>query len=111
MIARIWRGQATAANAGAYQLHVRKDVFPKLKHITGHRGAYLLRRAVDNRVEFLAVTLWESIEAIRQFSGNNVTTAVVEPEARAVLAEFDAFATHYEVAYGSGAPDVALPLA
>ena len=104
MIARIWRGQTTAANAEAYQLHVMKDVFPKLKHITGHRGAYLLRRAVNNRVEFLAVTLWESIEAIRQFSGNDVTTAVVEPEARAILADFDAVATHYEVAFAELPP-------
>ena len=97
MIARIWRGQSTAVNAEAYQVHVTEDVFPKLKHIAGHRGAYLLRRATDDRVEFLAVTLWESIEAIRRFSGNDVTTAVVEPEARGVLAEFDDFATHYEV--------------
>jgi hypothetical protein len=54
---------------------------------------------VDERVEFLAVTLWDSMETLRKFAGADPAVAVVEPEARAVLAEFDDFATHYELAY------------
>jgi heme-degrading monooxygenase HmoA len=99
MIARIWRGKATKLNAEAYCQHVVKAVFPKLKNLAGRHGTYLLRRAIDDRVEFLAVTFWDSIEAIKQFSGSDVSTAVVAPEARAVLAEFDDFVTLYEVAY------------
>jgi hypothetical protein len=48
-------------------------------------------------VEFLAVTLWESIDAIKGFAGENFEIAVLEPEARAVLSQFDDFACHYEV--------------
>lgn len=100
MIARIWKGKATKANAEAYCQHVVKAVFPKLKNLAGHQGAYLLRRAIDDRVEFLAVTFWDSIEAIKRFSGEDVSTAVVAPEARTVLAEFDDFVRLYDVAYG-----------
>ena len=105
MIARLWRGVAVAGNAEAYQRHATGAVFPALRDIRGHRGAYLLKGVLSGRTEFLAVTLWDSIEAIRAFAGDDPETAVVEPEARAVLAEFDDFARHYEVAYdGVSAP-------
>lgn len=99
-IVRIWRGRATPANAAAYARHVTERVFPSLSGIRGHRGAYLLRRETEGRVEFLAVTLWESMQAVREFAGEQPDTAVVEPEARAVLAEYDDFARHFELIHG-----------
>jgi len=101
MIARLWRGVADASKADAYQRHAMATVFPALRDIPGHRGAYLLRRVTGERTEFLAVTLWDSIDAIHAFAGAAAERAVVEPEARAVLAEFDDVARHYEVAYDS----------
>ena len=101
MIARTWRGTATGANADAYARHFRDQVAPQLKMLTGNRGSYLLRREVGERTEFVALTFWESREAIRAFAGNDIERAHVEPQARAVLAEFDEFADHYEVAFSS----------
>ena len=49
MIARLWRGQATNAQADAYFRHVTGTVFPSLKDLAGHRGAWLLRRQADGR--------------------------------------------------------------
>jgi heme-degrading monooxygenase HmoA len=98
MIARLWRGKASDdANAEAYARHVSGTVFPSLKELAGHRGAWLLRRDVDDGREFLAVTLWESRQSIEAFSGPDIGKAIVEPHARAVLSEFDDFADHYEV--------------
>lgn len=99
LIVRIWRGQTTIENAGAYVRHVTGTVFPSLAEIRGHRGAYLLQRHTAGRIEFLAVTVWESVDAIRAFAGCDVEAAVVEPEARAVLAEFDSFSRHYELVH------------
>ena len=99
MIVRLWRGQAPHATADAYFCHVTETVFPSLKALSGHRGAWLLRRKVDGHTEFLALTLWDSLEAIQAFAGNDIGTAIVEPEARAVLSDFDEFARHYEVAF------------
>ncbi|HLH90577.1 MAG TPA: antibiotic biosynthesis monooxygenase [Xanthobacteraceae bacterium] len=98
MIARIWRGQATADNAPRYEAHATRHVFPSLAALPGHRGAYLLTRQTKGDVEFLAVTLWESIEFVKAFAGDDPEVAVVEPEARAVLSDFDGFARHYEIA-------------
>ena len=101
MIVRQWRGSATPANADAYFHHVTGTVFPSLTGLAGHRGAYLLRRDVEDGVEFLAVTLWVSREAIHAFAGPDIDVAVVEPQAHAVLKEADGFVKHYEVAFGA----------
>jgi heme-degrading monooxygenase HmoA len=100
MIVRIWRGRAKAANADAYERFVTTRVFAELPAIEGHRGAYLLKRPVDEEVEFVAVTLWQSLDAIRKFAGDDIDRAVIEPEARALLSSFDDVVRHFELAYG-----------
>ena len=101
MISRLWRGQATSGNADAYAQHFSHTVTASLKTMAGHRGAWLLRRDADGHAEFLAMTLWESRQAIEAFTGPDIGKAIVEPEARAVLSAFDDFAHHYEVAFKS----------
>jgi heme-degrading monooxygenase HmoA len=100
MIARIWRGIAgSSTDADAYERHVTGKVLPSLAAIPGHRGARVLRRAEAGRIEFLVITFWVSMESIRKFAGEAADSAVVEPEARAVLIEYDDFVRHYEVAH------------
>ncbi len=99
MILRMWRARATVEKSGEYVEHATQKVFPALHAIEGHRGAYLLRRAVDGAVEFVVLTLWESMEAVRRFAGVKPEKAVVEPEARAVLTAFDESLTHFEVVH------------
>jgi hypothetical protein len=42
--------------------------------------------------------MWfESLDAVRTFSGDDYELAVVPPEARALLSHFDARSAHYEV--------------
>jgi len=103
MIVRMWRGEAKVANAEAYERFVTTKVFAALPAIPGHRGAYLLKRPIDggDEVEFIAVTLWESRDAIRGFAGDDIDRAVVEPEARAVLSGFDDFVRHFELAHAT----------
>ena len=69
MIVRTWRGRAKAENADAYQRFVTTKVFAALPSIQGHRGATLLRRRVGDEVEFVAMTTWDSLEAIKAFAG------------------------------------------
>jgi heme-degrading monooxygenase HmoA len=105
MIARIWRGIADSpVDADAYERHVTEKVLPSLAAIRGHRGARVLRRSERTRTEFLLITFWDSMEPIREFAGEAVDSAVVEPEARAVLAEYDDFVRHYEITHATRDP-------
>jgi uncharacterized protein len=99
MILRMWRARSRAEKTGEYVQHAIKKVLPALRAIEGHRGAYLLRRAVDGAVELVVLTLWESMAAVRRFAGAEPEKAVVEPEARAILSGFDEFVTHFEVVH------------
>jgi len=100
MIARFWRGWTSAANADAYETLLRTRILPHIHEIAGFRGAHLLRRDVDEGVEFATITYFESMDAVRAFAGENLTVAVVPPEARALLARFDERSVHYEVVQG-----------
>ena len=97
MVLRMWKARSTAKKAAAYVEHATKKVFPMVRAIEGHRGEYLLRREVDDGVELVVLTLWDSMEAVRRFAGPEPDTAVVEPEARALLTSFDEYVTHFEV--------------
>jgi heme-degrading monooxygenase HmoA len=104
MIVRAWRGRAAAANKQGYVAHFRSKVLPELRHIDGFLGASLLRAPHPGGVEFLVLTSWRSMDAIRAFAGDEVSRAVVEPGAVAALVDFDATVTHYEVVEEIGAP-------
>jgi heme-degrading monooxygenase HmoA len=102
MIVRHWRGVASTATANAYARHATETVFPSLAKLAGHRGAWLLRRDADGQTEFVALTLWDTLDSIRAFAGDDISTAIVEPEGQAALRTYDNFATHYEVVFRSG---------
>ena len=98
MIARLWKGRAAdRRNADAYVRHLKSNVVPELKGIAGYREVRLMKREEGGRTEFLVMTLWDSMDAIRRFAGADPEKAVVEPEARAVLSDYDDFVRHYEV--------------
>ena len=96
MISRIWHGWTSPANADAYQQLLTSRILPGIHRVTGFRGATLLRRSAGAEVEFITITMFESIEAVRAFAGTDYEIAVVPPEARALLARFDERAQHYE---------------
>jgi heme-degrading monooxygenase HmoA len=97
MIIREWRGRAAPSKAEAYPDHFRANVLPELHRVPGFVGACLSRRQLDDAIEFLVLTRWQSIEAIRSFAGSDIARAVVEPGAVAALLDFDAGVQHYEM--------------
>ena len=97
MISRQWRGLAKASSADAYVEHLRNETFPALARIAGFVGASILRRTLANGVEFLIVTQWRSLDAIRAFAGVNAEDAVVPPKVHDMMIEYDRVVRHYEV--------------
>ena len=96
---RTWSATADAEGAGNYIRYFSGTLLPELRKLPGFEGAYLLRRDLDERtVELTAHTLWDSPASIRAFAGDDITVAIVEPEAQAMLLDFDRTATHLSVA-------------
>jgi len=99
MILRLWKAHSTVERASEYIQYATTKVFPALSAIEGHRGAYLLRRTLDGGSEFVVLTLWQSMAAVRRFAGDNPEKAVVDPPARAMLASLDDSVAHFEVVH------------
>ncbi len=98
MLARLWHGWTTPENADAYESLLRSEVLPGIEsRIDGFRGVYLLRNESGGEVEFVTVTLWDSLDAVREFAGADYEVAVVPPEAQRVLSHYDERSVHYEV--------------
>jgi heme-degrading monooxygenase HmoA len=106
MIARIWRGAVRQRDGDDYARYMRDTGVAEYAGTPGNRGVWMLRRDVDGRTEFLMFTLWDSLEAVRDFAGDDFETAVFYPEDDRFLVERDLTATHYQVdaqvATGSG---------
>ena len=97
MIGRVWHGWTTPENADAYDALLRSEVLPGIDRIDGFRGAHMLRRDAGDEVEFMTLTVFDSLEAVRDFAGEDFEVAVVPPEARELLAHFDERSEHYEI--------------
>lgn len=97
MIARHWRGWTELANADAYEDLLRNKVLPGLRGIHGYRGGYVLRSDGTAEAEFVVVNFFDSLEAVKAFAGLDYSTAVFEPEARALLSRIEPTANHYDV--------------
>jgi hypothetical protein len=98
-IVRTWSATAGAAGAADYIRYFDVTLLPQLRELAGFAGACLLRRDTgeDGTVELTAHTFWESRAAMRAVTGDDITVAVVEPEARAMLRDFDRTAAHRSV--------------
>ena len=98
MISRIWHGWTTRENAAAYEALLRSEILPGIanRSLRGLQGAHLQRRDVPEGVEFVTILWFDTIEAVREFAGEDYEAAVVPEKARRLLTRFDARSQHYE---------------
>lgn len=97
MIARTWHGVVPAEKADAYHEYLLETGVPDYQRTPGNQGVYVFRRAEGDTAHFLLLTLWDSLDAIRAFAGNDVERAKYYPEDEAFLLELEPTVTHYEV--------------
>jgi heme-degrading monooxygenase HmoA len=100
MIGRLWHGRTSQENAAAYAHLLETEVLPGIRKVDGYRGAWLLRREVPEGVEFVTLTLFESLDAVRAFAGPDYEKAVIHEEAARLLSRYDERSVHYEVVLG-----------
>ena len=55
------------------------------------------RREVGSEAEFVVVSLWETLEAVKAFAGERPEVAVYYPEDEKYLLELEPEVLHYEV--------------
>jgi heme-degrading monooxygenase HmoA len=97
MIARIWRGVVRSDDADTYADYIRDTGFSQYAATPGNRGAWMLRRDEEGRTEFITLSMWESVDAVRAFAGDDIEAAVLYPEDERYLVETDPLVKHFQV--------------
>jgi heme-degrading monooxygenase HmoA len=97
MISRQWTGITKPGRAAEYIDHLTNATFDGLAKIPGFIRASILKRELGDMTEFQIVTVWESLDAIHAFAGDDISVAVVPDAAQALLSSFDDHVVHYEI--------------
>jgi len=102
LIARIWRGRTLTAKADEYEKYLNAAGVSELLKIPGNHGVEILRRADGPQTEFVVISYWESIAAIRKFAGADWQQPHVTARDREFLVNGESAVAHYEVARAGG---------
>lgn len=105
MIARTWRGVTAAADADAYVEFLDRTGVADCRAVPGNRGVYVLRRSEGERTEFLFISLWDDMDSIRAFAGDDPSRARFYPEDEHLLVDRDWHVDHFTVERAVGSFD------
>ena len=97
MIARVWTGAVRRSDADAYADYLRETGLAEYRATPGNRGAYMLRRDEGETTEYAMWTLWDDMDAVRAFAGDDPERAVFYPEDDRFLVDREESVTHFEV--------------
>jgi heme-degrading monooxygenase HmoA len=97
MIARIWRGRTLASKADEYERYLNSSGISKILATAGNRGVTVLRRTEGDKTEFLVMSLWDSLDSVKRFAGEDYRKAVILPRDREYLLEVEPNVLHYQL--------------
>ena len=97
MIARRWHGRVSADKADAYLELMASVGLPDYRSTPGNRGAWCLHRRDADAVHVEMFTLWDDLEAIRRFAGDQLTKAKYYDFDPDYLLELEPEVMHFEV--------------
>jgi heme-degrading monooxygenase HmoA len=97
MIARIWRGRIRASDVTAYREYIGATGLVDYRATPGNQGAYMLTRIGGETAHVITLSLWDRLESIRAFAGDDLTRARYYPQDERFLLEFPEHVEHFDV--------------
>jgi heme-degrading monooxygenase HmoA len=97
MIARVWHGSTSRANQAAYVGFLKKSATKEFRRVKGNVGGFILVRESDESTEFLVISLWNSMSAIKRFAGKDPNKPVYLVGDSEYLLRLTSIVKHYKV--------------
>ncbi|HEX3157105.1 MAG TPA: hypothetical protein VHQ45_01185 [Gemmatimonadaceae bacterium] len=97
MIARTWHGRVPAERADAYHAYLLRTGLADYQRTPGNLGLLVQRWVEGDVAHFLLTTVWESLDAIKRFAGEDYEAARYYPEDDDFLLEREPTVRHAEV--------------
>jgi len=101
MIVRLWHGRVAASRADEYAEFMKRRAVPDYASVEGLQKLLFLRNLDGEVANFLLITHWDSLDAVRGFAGEQPEKAKYYPEDDDFLLEKEASSALYEVFYAS----------
>ena len=98
-IMRLWHGEVTIEKADEYEKFMIERAAPDYSSVEGLLKLYFQRKNEEETAHFLLVTLWDSIESVKKFAGDNPEIAKYYTEDDYFLLEKEKYVSMYEVFY------------
>ncbi len=97
MILRTWHGRTKLEDADAYETFMIERAAPDYSSVPGLNQTIFTRRDEGDIAHFLLVTIWDTIEAVQKFAGDNPAKAKYYPEDEVFLLEKEASSLNHQV--------------
>lgn len=97
MIARVWRGRARKENAGEYWKFLTQNAEEDCRKTVGNQGVSVYRRVTSDAAEFMFISFWESIDAVKNYAGEDIDQAHYFPEDLKYVIDPPSTVEHFEV--------------
>jgi len=109
MIVRIWHGRTRLEDAEAYEAFMKTRAAPDYASVEGLRQLFFTRRDDETGAHFVLVTVWESMEAVKHFAGDDPAKAKYYPEDDKYLLEQEAHSFNHQVFFTQAFGDQLTP--
>ena len=97
MIARVWRGWTRPEHTEEYAEYVKRTGVLHHRETEGNLGSMVFHRETGEEVEFVVISLWESLDHVRNFAGEDPEVAVFFPEDEKYLVRAEETVSHHQV--------------
>lgn len=98
-IMRTWHGEVSLEKADTYEKFMIQKAAPDYESVAGLKHIYFQRRNEETKAHFLLVTIWDSMESIKQFAGEEPELAKYYVEDDDFLLAKEKYTTMYDIFY------------
>jgi hypothetical protein len=100
-ITRIWRGWTAKDKADEFERTLTTVAIPAIEKNkpNGCLGIQVLRRDLQDEVEFTTIMLFNSIDAIKEFAGEDYESAHIDSEVKPLLLRYDVRVAHHQTLF------------
>jgi heme-degrading monooxygenase HmoA len=100
-VLRRWAGKIRTADADAYRDYISGTGGSDYTATPGNRGYRMLMRDMDDgTTEVVTESLWDSLDAIKAFAGDDIALARYYPEDDRFLLDRPRHVAHYRIVDG-----------
>jgi heme-degrading monooxygenase HmoA len=96
-VARLWHGRTPLARADEYRQYLFESGVKKIASIPGNLGVQMMMRKSADAAEFMVISYWGSIDAIKGYAGEGYEHVHDLPRDAEFLIDKETLVRHFEL--------------